>query len=200
MKRGAVSTRPDDVVPLPTLRGGTRLVPRDSILFLQADGDYVRVICDEERFLMRAGGCPSLARRWRARFRPGAPRLRGQPAPCGGGAAARRTAPPCWLPDGREIDGPAHVAGLRRPWRGRGQGIARPRTPREELAEGTPLGDVYLGRLIGAQLRLSLLALGAFGGLVGSLPLLFLLWPALQDLDLLGVPCPCWSWRRRCSR
>ena len=51
--RGAVSTRPDDVVPLPTLREGTRLVQRDSILFLQADGDYVRVICDEERFLMR---------------------------------------------------------------------------------------------------------------------------------------------------
>jgi DNA-binding LytR/AlgR family response regulator len=62
--RGAVSTRPDDVVPLPTLRGGTRLVPRDSILFLQADGDYVRVICDEERFLMR-GRVSELARRWR---------------------------------------------------------------------------------------------------------------------------------------
>lgn len=61
--RGAVSTRPDDVVPLPTLRGGTRLVPRDSILFLQADGDYVRVICDEERFLMR-GRVSELARRW----------------------------------------------------------------------------------------------------------------------------------------
>ena len=52
------------MVPLPTLRGGTRLVPRDSILFLQADGDYVRVICDEERFLMR-GRVSELARRWR---------------------------------------------------------------------------------------------------------------------------------------
>jgi hypothetical protein len=66
----------------------------------------------------------------------------------------------------------------------------RPRTPREELAEGTPHGDVYLGRLIRAQLRLSLLALGAFGGLVGSLPLLFLLWPGLEDLELVGVPVP----------
>jgi hypothetical protein len=66
----------------------------------------------------------------------------------------------------------------------------RPRTPREELAEGTPHGDVYLGRLIRAQLRLSLLALGAFGGLVGSLPLLFLLWPRLEDLELFGVPVP----------
>jgi len=69
-------------------------------------------------------------------------------------------------------------------------GPPRPRAPREELAEGTPHGDVYLARLIRAQLRLSLLALGAFGGLIGSLPLLFLLWPALQDLDLFGVPVP----------
>jgi DNA-binding LytR/AlgR family response regulator len=60
----AAPSRPDDVVPLPTLRGGTRLVPRDSILFLQADGDYVRVICDSERFLMR-GRVSDLARRWR---------------------------------------------------------------------------------------------------------------------------------------
>jgi hypothetical protein len=65
-----------------------------------------------------------------------------------------------------------------------------PRAPREELAEATPHGDVYLARLIRAQLRLSLLALGAFGGLVGSLPLLFLLWPSLQDVDLFGVPLP----------
>jgi hypothetical protein len=65
-----------------------------------------------------------------------------------------------------------------------------PRAPREELAEATPHGDVYLARLIRAQLRLSLLGLGAFGGLVGSLPLLFLLWPSLQDVDLFGVPLP----------
>jgi O-antigen/teichoic acid export membrane protein len=66
----------------------------------------------------------------------------------------------------------------------------RQRTPREELAEGTPHGDVYLGELIRSQLRLSLLALGAFGGLVGSLPLLFLLFPGLNDVDPLGVPLP----------
>jgi two-component system, LytTR family, response regulator LytT len=63
-RAGAAAPTPDDVVPLPTLRGGTRLVPRESILFLQADGDYVRVICDEERFLMR-GRVSDLARRWR---------------------------------------------------------------------------------------------------------------------------------------
>jgi hypothetical protein len=65
-----------------------------------------------------------------------------------------------------------------------------PRAPREELAEATPHGDVYLARLIRAQLRLSLLGLGAFGGLIGSLPLLFLLWPSLQDVDVVGVPLP----------
>jgi O-antigen/teichoic acid export membrane protein len=70
-------------------------------------------------------------------------------------------------------------AGRRRPW-----------TPREELAEGTPHGDVYLDLLIRSQLRLSLLGLGAFGGLVGSLPLLFLLFPSLMDLEPLGVPLP----------
>lgn len=67
---------------------------------------------------------------------------------------------------------------------------ARPRTPRDELEETTPHGDIYLRRLIRAQLGLSLLALGAFGGLVGSLPLLFLLFPALQDSSVLGVPVP----------
>jgi DNA-binding LytR/AlgR family response regulator len=61
---GAAARAADDVVPLPTLRGGTRLVPRESILFLEADGDYVRVICDKERFLMR-GRVSDLARRWR---------------------------------------------------------------------------------------------------------------------------------------
>jgi DNA-binding LytR/AlgR family response regulator len=62
--RGVRAPRGDDVVPLPTIRGGTRLVPRESILFLQAEGDYVRVICHDGRFLMR-GRVSDLARRWR---------------------------------------------------------------------------------------------------------------------------------------
>jgi len=62
--RSAATQRSDDVVPLPTLRGGTRLVPRESILFLQAEGDYVRVMCDDERFLVR-GRVSDLAQRWR---------------------------------------------------------------------------------------------------------------------------------------
>lgn len=44
-----------DVLPVDTLRGGgTRLLARSSILFLQAHGDYVRVASDEGRFLLRA--------------------------------------------------------------------------------------------------------------------------------------------------
>jgi hypothetical protein len=66
----------------------------------------------------------------------------------------------------------------------------RPRTPRDELADRTAHGQVYLRRLMRAQLTLSLLALAAFGGLVGSLPLLLLLAPGLAGVDVFGVPLP----------
>lgn len=69
-------------------------------------------------------------------------------------------------------------------------GAGRVRPPREELAEQTAHGDVYLRRLVRAQLTLSFLGLAAFGGLVGSLPLLFLLLPAAQNVDVIGVPLP----------
>lgn len=53
-----------DVVPVDNLRGGgTRLVARSSILYLQAHGDYVRIICDEGRFLLRAR-LSDIERRW----------------------------------------------------------------------------------------------------------------------------------------
>jgi hypothetical protein len=94
------------------------------------------------------------------------------------GRESARARPSRALATGQEPSASGRALG-RRPW-----------TPREELAEGTPHGDVYLARLIRAQLGLSLLALGAFGGLVGSLPLLFLLFPGLQDLSLFGVPLP----------
>ncbi len=62
------------------------------------------------------------------------------------------------------------------------------RTTRDELAEDTAYGELYLSRLRRAQLELSLLGLVAFGGLVGSLPLLIALLPALNRIDVLGVP------------
>ena len=52
-----------DVVPLSTARGATRLVPRSSILYMEAKGDYVRVVSDDGRFLLR-GRISELERRW----------------------------------------------------------------------------------------------------------------------------------------
>lgn len=69
-------------------------------------------------------------------------------------------------------------------------GLPTRRTPRDELAEKTAHGQLYLTQLRRAQLELSLLALLAFGGLVGSLPLLFVLIPSLQRIHLLGLPLP----------
>jgi hypothetical protein len=61
------------------------------------------------------------------------------------------------------------------------------RTPRDEIAESTALGEVYLARLRRRQLRLSLLALVAFGGLIGALPLILYAIPETRT-QVLGVP------------
>jgi DNA-binding LytR/AlgR family response regulator len=54
----------DEVVAVDAARGGgTRLVPRSAILYLQAHGDYVRVMTAEARYLMR-GRLGDLERRW----------------------------------------------------------------------------------------------------------------------------------------
>ncbi|HEX6459397.1 MAG TPA: hypothetical protein VF032_10820 [Thermoleophilaceae bacterium] len=66
----------------------------------------------------------------------------------------------------------------------------RRRTPRDELAEATAHGGLYLRRLLRAQLALSLLALVAFAGILGSLPLLLYLAPGLRHVSLLGLPLP----------
>jgi putative solute:sodium symporter small subunit len=62
------------------------------------------------------------------------------------------------------------------------------RTPSDELADATAHGGVYLRRLVRAQLALSLVALVAFGGLLGSLPLALILVGRLQRVTLAGVP------------
>jgi hypothetical protein len=49
---------------------------------------------------------------------------------------------------------------------------------------------LYLARLRQAQLSLSLLALVAFGGLVGALPLVLVIFPQLQAVRVLDVPLP----------
>ena len=67
-----------------------------------------------------------------------------------------------------------------------------PRTPRDELADATAHGEVYLRRLRQAQLALSITALTTFGALVGILPIALFLLPSLQRIELLGVPLPIW--------
>ena len=64
------------------------------------------------------------------------------------------------------------------------------RSPRDELADATAHGGLYLRRLIRSQLGLSAVALVAFGGIIGALPLALLLLPGLQDVIVLGVPLP----------
>ena len=59
---------------------------------------------------------------------------------------------------------------------------------RDELAETTAHGLVYLRRLRHSQLMLSLLVLVAFGGLVGALPLFLFVLPSLSRVQVLGVP------------
>jgi O-antigen/teichoic acid export membrane protein len=66
------------------------------------------------------------------------------------------------------------------------------RTPRDELAEATPHGALYLRRLRRSQLALALLCVVAFGGLVAALPLALYLLPGLIRYDVLGVPLPLW--------
>jgi DNA-binding LytR/AlgR family response regulator len=56
----------DETLAVDVLRGGgTRLLPRSSILYLQAHGDYVRVASSEGRFLVRAR-LSDLEERWAA--------------------------------------------------------------------------------------------------------------------------------------
>ncbi len=53
----------DDMVAVDSSRGGTRLLARSSILYGQAYGDYVRIVTDDGRFLMRTT-LSELERRW----------------------------------------------------------------------------------------------------------------------------------------
>ncbi len=66
------------------------------------------------------------------------------------------------------------------------------RTPREELADATAHGHVYLRGLQRAQLSLSLLALVAFGAIFGVLPIVLFLLPELNRIQVMGVPLGIW--------
>jgi hypothetical protein len=62
------------------------------------------------------------------------------------------------------------------------------RPPRDELAETTAVGEIYLRRLVRAQLGLSLTALLSFGGVFAGLPLALWLAPGVEDIQVFGVP------------
>lgn len=66
------------------------------------------------------------------------------------------------------------------------------RSPREELAEATAHGQVYLRRLQRAQFGLALLALVAFGAVFGVLPIALYLLPTLDRHQLVGIPLSLW--------
>ncbi len=66
------------------------------------------------------------------------------------------------------------------------------RSPREELAEATAHGQVYLRRLQRAQFGLSMLALVAFGAIFGVLPIALYLLPHFDRVDLFGIPISLW--------
>jgi DNA-binding LytR/AlgR family response regulator len=54
----------DEIIPVEHQRGGaTRLVARSSVLYVKAEGDYVRLVADAGRFLVR-GAMADVERRW----------------------------------------------------------------------------------------------------------------------------------------
>ncbi len=77
--------------------------------------------------------------------------------------------------------------------------VTRPRTSAararrvsiaSEIDAQTQLGDVYITSLMRSQLRLAIGVAGALVLTLGALPLLFLLFPALRRMTVLGVPLP----------
>lgn len=59
-----------------------------------------------------------------------------------------------------------------------------------DIDEQTHVGEVYMGTLVRTQLRLAAGVCLVFAVLLGGLPLLFAIAPALSDVHVLGVPLP----------
>ena len=64
LERVLAAREEEEIVPVEGQRGATRLVPRSSILYVKAEGDYVRLVCEDGRFLVR-GALSDLERRWK---------------------------------------------------------------------------------------------------------------------------------------
>jgi hypothetical protein len=61
-------------------------------------------------------------------------------------------------------------------------------TRTREIDAGTRVGAIYMGSLLREQLRLALRVIATLFATVGSLPLLFHLFPGLTDVHVRGVP------------
>lgn len=59
-----------------------------------------------------------------------------------------------------------------------------------DIDEQTALGGVYVSSLVREQLALAVRVLGVLALTVGSLPLVFRLFPGLADIGVWGVPLP----------
>jgi hypothetical protein len=66
--------------------------------------------------------------------------------------------------------------------------IHAPRARTGDIDEQTALGGVFLGSLLREQLALAVRVLAVLALTVGSLPLLFNIFPGLADQQVLGVP------------
>ena len=66
--------------------------------------------------------------------------------------------------------------------------VHAPRARTGDIDEQTALGDVYLGSLLREQLALAARILGLLVLTVGSLPLLFRVFPGLAGLGIAGIP------------
>ncbi|QCX28789.1 hypothetical protein [Nocardioides jishulii] len=57
-----------------------------------------------------------------------------------------------------------------------------------DIDEGTRIGAILIGSLVGEQRRLAVRVLIVLGAVLGSLPLVFRLLPALADVRWFGIP------------
>ncbi|WP_051218027.1 hypothetical protein [Nocardioides insulae] len=63
---------------------------------------------------------------------------------------------------------------------------------RTDIDHDTPLGEMYVGSLLRAQLGLAARVLLVMLVGLGSLPLVFHLFPGLAGIRMLGIPVPWW--------
>ncbi|XRQ10412.1 hypothetical protein ACN3XK_05800 [Actinomadura welshii] len=73
----------------------------------------------------------------------------------------------------------------------RTRAVRRPRYPvTREIDEQTGLGEAYMRSLLRTQLRLAVGLCLVLGAVVAGLPLVFVLFPEVREMPVLGVPLP----------